>query len=612
MKLLWCDGLTRSRAVLASALYVLCAAGCEAGELWQDNMDQAPEVVSDPAEVSDPDVEDNSAQEPTPSQNSDPVDQNNTSPQPENNQQTSDHTTAPDRCAVPEPTPVRRLSHFEYWNTVRALFPGLVLPELELPADNRPHEFDNDADALKVTGTLVERYFEVGEAITDALVEQGLLVALAPCAASAPSTPEQIASCGRELVEVQGKRLFRRPLTPAQIDAYSVMFDQDPELAGATFAQRQALTLQLMLAAPEFLYRFEAPSDAVEPGVSQPLDAYGLATRLSYFLWGTMPDDELFALAEDGTLVQPGVLRAQAERMLADERSRETFTHFHEQWLDIERLGHVTKKEAEGFDDGLRDAMWAQGRMFIDEVLYNSDGTVEDLFVSPRTFVNAQLAGVYGVEPPAQGEWAEIMPEDRAGWLMQPAFLASHGHPDKPSPVLRGTFVLERVLCSGVGAPPPNAEAMGNAVEDMISGPLTNREVYDLTTNSELPCTACHQRINPAGYSLENFDTMGRWRSMEENGLPVDATGAFDDFSFDGPLEFAAQLGASPQVAQCVTKKWLRYAWSGGPLESSRCLIDDVLEAASVEGESVKIRDIQLAIVTHPWFAIYTAPEVEP
>ena len=595
-------------AAMTAALCVLCVVGCEEGELWQDDVVQGPEMKPD--ESMAPEPGDNSSEDPMPGQNAAPVAPNNTSPGPENNQQ-ANNTVSQDRCAVPASTPVRRLSHFEYWNTVHALFPGLTLPEIELPADNRPHEFDNDAEALKATGTLVERYFEVGEAITDALVEQEMLGGLIACASDAPSTPAQISSCGRDFVEAQGKRLFRRPLTTAQVDAYSVMFEQDPELAEATFAQRQAFTLQLMLAAPEFLYRFEAPSDAIEPGVSQALDAYGLATRLSYFLWGTMPDDELFALAEDGTLTRPEVLKAQAERMLADERSRETFTHFHEQWLDIERLGHVTKKEAEGFEDGIRSSMWAQGTMFIDEVLYNSDGTVEDLFVSPRTFVNTQLAAVYGVEPPAQGEWAEIMPDDRAGWLMQPAFLASHGHPDKPSPVLRGTFILERVLCSGVGAPPPNAEAMGNAVEDMITGPLTNREVYDLTTNSELPCTACHQRINPAGYSLENFDTMGRWRSMEANGLPVDATGAFDDFSFDGPLDFAAQLGASPQVERCVTKKWLRYAWSGGPLESSPCLIDDVLEAASASGGSVKIRDIQLAIVTHPWFAMYTAPEVE-
>ncbi|MEC9399920.1 MAG: DUF1588 domain-containing protein, partial [Myxococcota bacterium] len=293
-------------------------------------------------------------------------------------------------------------------------------------------------------------------------------------------------------------------------------------------------------------------------------------------------------------------------------RAREVFLHFHEQWLDLERLEVVVKKTEEGYDDDLRHAIHQQGMMFVEEVLYKDAGTVSDLFTSPRSFYNAQTAHLYGEEAPTGGDWSEVSPENRAGWLTQPAFLASHGHPDKPSPVLRGTFVLERVLCKGVGAPPPNAEAMGAAKAEEIMGPLTNREIYDLTTNSELPCTGCHVRINPPGYALEQFDTMGRWREMEPNGLPIDTSGELDDFNFATATDLAAQLGASPDVESCVTQKWLRYAWSGGPLESSTCLIEDVMTQASAgAGASPAIRDIQLAIVTHPWFALYTAPQPE-
>ncbi len=522
----------------------------------------------------------------------------------------NDDTPMPGVCDAPDPTPVRRLSHFEYWNTLHALYPEVAFPDIPLPADNRPHEFDNDAEALKATGALVERYMTIAKQLVGALRDADKLKTLVPCADPAPVERADILACGEEFVRTEGARLFRRPLTTGEVTEYMVLFE-DEELQEASFAQLQGYTLQLMMAAPEFLYRFEKPSQQIAPGESAPLDAWALASRLSYFLWGSAPDAELRQHAADGSLNDPEVLRAQAERMLADERARGVFVHFHEQWLDMERLDVVVKKDEENFDGALRDAMWMQGLMFIDQVLYADEGTIEDIFTSPRTFINDDLAPLYGEAAPAEQEWAEISPEGRAGWLTQPAFLASHGHPDKPSPVLRGTFVLDRVLCKGVGAPPPNAEAMGAAKEEEASGPLTNRELYDLTTNSEAPCTGCHVRINPPGYALESFDTMGRWRTQESNGLPIDTTGSFDDFAFDGAKDLATQLAASEQVETCVTKKWLRYAWSGGPLESSPCLIQDVIEEARSEGGAIRIKDLQLAIVTHPWFAMYTAPVPE-
>ena len=543
----------------------------------------------------------------TPSNNQTTVANNQTSP-PANNQTTPNPGMA---CDAPDPTPLRRLSHFEYWNTIYALYPGVNFPDVELPADNRPHEFDNDADALVVNNALVERYLDVAKTIVTTLEAQDRLTPLADCMPADGATREEIATCGEAFVRKEGARLFRRPLSDGQVQKYSRLF-RDDDLAEATFAQLQGFTLRLMLAAPEFLYRFERGTEDIDPGQSVALDAYALASRLSYFIWGTMPDEELMATAEDGSLLDPTVLEAQAKRLLEDERAREVFLHFHEQWLDLERLEVVVKKTEEGYDDDLRHAIHQQGMMFVEEVLYKDAGTVSDLFTSPRSFYNAQTAHLYGEEAPTGGDWSEVSPENRAGWLTQPAFLASHGHPDKPSPVLRGTFVLERVLCKGVGAPPPNAEAMGAAKAEEIMGPLTNREIYDLTTNSELPCTGCHVRINPPGYALEQFDTMGRWREMEPNGLPIDTSGELDDFNFATATDLAAQLGASPDVESCVTQKWLRYAWSGGPLESSTCLIEDVMTQASADaGASPAIRDIQLAIVTHPWFALYTAPQPE-
>lgn len=508
-------------------------------------------------------------------------------------------------CAQPDATPLRRLSHFEYWNTLHALYPEASLPNTELPQDARSYEFDNEAESMIASNVLTERYLEIAQGVVDALKASGEFSTMVDCAPTATDAAS-IKSCGETFVRQEGERLFRRPLTSEMVETYSVMFNED--FADATFEERQSLTLQLLLSSPEFLYRFEAPDEGVEPGASVPLDSWALASRLSYFLWGQAPDDELRELARTDELKDPAVLKAQAERMLDDPRSREVFMHMHELWLELERVEHVTKYEEDGFDHAMKDAMISQGMMFVDEVLYNDQGTIADLFSSTRTFVNADLARIYNVEPPEQG-WVEMNFEQRTGWLTQPAFLASHAHPDKSSPVLRGTFVLSRVLCTPPGAPPPAAEAAGNAIADEIVGPLTNRERYELTTNSQFPCTSCHQSINPLGYSMEHFDTMGRWIEKDSNDLNIETHGELGDFVFDDIQDLSKQLSTSNEVEACVTKKWLRYAWSNGPLESSSCLQEDVLEAARIAGDdSIKIRNIQLAIVTHPWFATYTAP----
>lgn len=515
-------------------------------------------------------------------------------------------TGSADDCAAQlKHTPVRRLSHFEYWNTLRALYPNVTLPDITLPADDRPHEFDNDGDTLTVSSALLERYLEIGRAVGESLGEE--IDALAGCSPDDPSDGAQVLACGQQFVRREGERLFRRPVTDAEVGKYSALFTK--EIPNATFRHRLRLTLQLLLGAPEFLYRFEAATDpSVGAGQSGQLDAYSLASRLSYFLWAAPPDAELLAKAADGTLLDADVLRQQAERMLDDERAKAPFLHFHEQWLDFERLDIVTKKAEDGFDDALRESVKEQGRRFVQTVLFDERGSLKDLWTSPRTFYDASLAPLYNVEAPAEG-WAEQDMADRSGFLTQLTFLASHAHPDKPSPVLRGTFILDRVLCSPVGAPPPNAEAAGNAKADELTGPLTNREFYTLTTASESPCIGCHVRINPPGFALEHYDTMGRWQQQEPSGLPIDASGTLDEFTFTSASELMSQLAGSERVESCAVTKWVRYAYAGGPLEQSSCMVEDLRETMNQHDGS--IRDLQLAIVTHPWFATYRAPAAE-
>lgn len=507
-------------------------------------------------------------------------------------------TTEPEAepaCRI-EATPLRRLSHFEYTRTLEDLFSDVELPAIDLPLDPRPHEFTNDAAALQPSVTLLEGYLEIAEQIAARATPSRLTCA--------PDSPEAEAACARAFVAEQGRLLFRRPLSAQEVETYAAMFDDAP--AEASFTERAQLTLQLMLTAPEFLYRFERARAPVAPGESGPLDAYSLATRLSYFLWGSTPDAALLDAAEAGRLDTPEGLRAEAERLLAHPKAREAFVHVFGQWLELDRIEYTTKIEEDGLDAQLRAAMREESERFAQRLF--EGGGVQELLTSERTEVNPRLAEIYGVPPPAEG-WAEVTLTDRAGILGQASFLASHAHPDKPSPVLRGVFLLDRILCMPPGAPPPNAEAMGVAAADEVEGPLTNRELYELMTAAD-GCRACHDTINPAGFAFESFDTMGRFRAVEPNGLEVDTSGQLGAIAFRDARDLVTQLAADPRVEACATKKWLRYAFAGGPVERQACVLEAVQQSARAAGGG--FRDTMLAIVTHPAFSTLTVPAEAP
>ncbi|TVR04578.1 MAG: DUF1592 domain-containing protein [Deltaproteobacteria bacterium] len=510
----------------------------------------------------------------------------------------------PAACGA-EVVPVRRLSHFEYRQTLRDLFPDVDLPNLDLPADNRPNAFDNDAESMLASSVLLERWMDIGLAIARTLGED--IRDLVDCR-PAEEAPAEWLRCGEAFLRDFGTRVFRRPLSDDEVEVYGTFFGEP--LDGAGFTERLQLTLQFLLAAPEFLYRIERPLEPLAPGEQGPLDPWALASRLSYFAWGSMPDDALLAAAADGSLLDPAVLREHATRLLADDRAREAFSHFHEQWFDVRRIQSTFKLPEDGLTEALRDDMREQARRFIHGVLFEEDGTVADLLASDRVFLNAPLAELYDVPVGATDDdgWFETRVDERVGMLTKPFFLASHAHPDKPSLVLRGAFVLERIMCVTLGAPPPNAESEAAAVEESIDGPLTNRQFYELIT-ADAACTSCHQSINPIGGTFEHFDTMGRFRTHEPNGLPIDSHATLRDWSFTGAQDMMEQLSSDDTVDRCMVQTWTRYAWGGAPVVQSTCHLDDLRARYHAEGGS--IRDLQLAIATHPHFATWVEPPAE-
>ncbi|MEM9192420.1 MAG: DUF1592 domain-containing protein [Myxococcota bacterium] len=502
------------------------------------------------------------------------------------------------------PTPLRRLSHDEYENTLALLYgERLTLDALALPADQVPHEFDNDAEGMIVTSTHAERYLDLATDLAGQLLQDS--DAMLPCT---PDSPAQWSACGEALVRQEGRRLFRRPPTDAEVEAYTQFF-RTPE-PNDTFQGLAELTLTLMLSAPEFLYRFENSVAGLEPGESGILDGYSLASRLSFLLWGTGPDDALLDAAEAGRLDDDAGLRAEAERLLDDDRARDAFVRFHGQWLDFERLTEVSKLPEDGFSDDVRRAMLEESERFIEHILFDGNGTLTDLLTSNTSYVNADLAGLYGVDAPAS-EWAEVTLPNRSGVLTQATFLASHGHPDRPSPVLRGVFLLERVLCEDVGAPPPDAEAMGMAAAEAIDpATATNRELYDASTASQPTCAGCHRIINPLGFAFEHYDTMGRFRITETNGRAIDASGSSEGLGeFQNAVELGELIARSESARACMVQKWARYSFAGGPMERAECFLDDL--ETTLNDHNGSIRELQLGLVMHPSFRLLVVPESE-
>lgn len=361
------------------------------------------------------------------------------------------------------------------------------------------------------------------------------------------------------------------------------------------------LVLQAFLQSPQLLYRTESLTDwnagRVEGGAVL-LDSYQVASRLSYFLWNTMPDDELFALADAGQLTDAEAVRAQAYRMLDDPRARQTVADFHEQWLGMDKfagLARVVPGDESG-DDGRFNASWQSSlEQFVQHVFWESGGDVAALLGSSSVFVDETLAPLYGVEP---GVFED---PSRAGILTQPALMSMLAHSEQSAPVQRGKFVREQLLCQQLPPPPPDVDTTPPDPDPSA----TTRERFR-QHSADARCSSCHRLLDNVGFGLEAFDHLGRFRA-EENGLPIDATGNLLDAgdpaiegAFDGALDLAARLAQSPQVEACLATQWFRYSMGRAEQDADVCSLEQVkAEFASSGGN---FRELLVALATSDAF----------
>ena len=439
-----------------------------------------------------------------------------------------------------------RLSRLEYNNTVRDLLGIDSHPADAFPPDGGGGGgFDNNSATLFIPPVLVEKYLSsAAELLAKAKV------------ATHPGD-------ARKCLEDFATRAFRRPVETAEVEALLGLF-REAEKRGDSFDDALRFALRAVLVSPHFLFRIEVPRGA-EP---QPVNDCELASRLSYFLWSSMPDDELFKIAAAQKLHEPAVLEAQTRRMLHDPKARAFAENFAGQWLRVQELQTSAQPDTNKFPEytaAVRDAMAAEPVEFF-HALLRENGSILKLLDADYTYANEALAKHYGLDVKGGGFQRVGLPDrHRGGVVTMGAVLTLTSYPRRTSPVLRGKWILEEILDAPAPPPPPVVKSLPSS--DKVRDGLTLRQQLEKHRRDE-NCAGCHKRLDPLGFGLENFDAIGRWRT-EIAGQPVDAGGEMvTGEKFTGPIELKKILLAhKDEFARNVTARMFAYALNRG-LES--------------------------------------------
>lgn len=506
----------------------------------------------------------------------------------------------PDQLVIGS-APMRRLSNIEYLNTMRALFSDVTPTVPALPADATVAGFENDAASLGPSDVRIARYEEIAFLFTrDATANDAALMRFTGCTSITTEVEQQ--ACAERFIDAFGLSTHRRPLEAEERTRYLALFDaqqRDIDFRGAI-----QLVAMAMLQGPYFIYRLELSGDSGGPTV--PLSGYELATRLSYFLWQSTPDDALMAAAAAGELNDPAQAEMHARRLLADPRATTAVIDFHRQWLSFDRIQAIEHQTRANDPEGVwtseaqRSAQEEMTR-FVGSV-FEREGTLTALLTSRRSYVNATLAGIYGVEGPSDdATFTEVeLPEDeRAGVLTRVSAMASHAHTGNPSPPLRGVYLMTHLLCEPPQSPPADAD-LTPPVAPPGSGPMTNRQLFEQRTG-HAPCNSCHTRIDGLGFGFEHYDERGVYLDTDE-GLPVDATGMLTGTDINGPydgaVELSERMATSRDVQACATERWFRFAAGRAPEARDGCVLGNLqTRLRQTDGD---IRELMIALITSP------------
>jgi hypothetical protein len=397
--------------------------------------------------------------------------------------------------------------------------------------------------------------------------------------------------CARRIVADLARRAYRRPPEAAEVDRL-LRFVEMAKQDGEPFEEGVRLALQAILVSPQFLFRIERDP---APGVVRRLNDFELATRLSYFLWSSLPDEELFDAARAGALSRSDVLRAQVKRMLADARSSRLVENFAGQWLELRNLESIRPdpKRFPDFDEPLRFAMRRETTLFFDAIVHE-DRSILDFIDGRYTYLNQRLARHYGIQGVEGEEFRKVALDggERSGVLTQASVLTVSSYPTRTSPVLRGKYLLENILGAPPPPPPPDVPALDESKAASAGGLREQMEAH----RANAICASCHSKMDPLGFAFENYDATGRYRTRDGKS-EIDSSGVLPGGqTFRGAAEFKQILrGQADEFARCLTEKMLTYALGRGLERFDRPAVEAIYRRMSQSGYRFSTMVLEIA-----------------
>jgi uncharacterized protein DUF1592/uncharacterized protein DUF1588/uncharacterized protein DUF1595/uncharacterized protein DUF1585/uncharacterized protein DUF1587 len=470
---------------------------------------------------------------------------------------------------VPTTSQLPRLTRAEYDKTTRDLLGLDVQPSSMLAPDT--------------LGSVDQRAWDGFQVAADSLATQ--VIGSTTARTKVLPCTQDTATCIGQFITAFGQKAFRRPLTTAEVARFQALYTNKATLTqGGTFDQAVQLILKSFLQSPSFLTKAEV-SEAAPDGANFALDSWEMASRLSYTLWGTMPDDNLFTAAQQNKLIAQSDILAQAQRMLMDPKARAKTAEFHRAYAlqggGDDRWAQAAHDPAlfPNFKTTTVPALTEEARRFFDYITYDLKGTFKDLILKPVAFINRDLAPLYGLPAASYGTdytMVDLDATQRAGVFTQVGWLASYSSYNRTSPILRGAFLEKQVLCRTIGAPPPGAteEPLPPVTPDIN----TNRKQVERQT-SGAACVGCHGPVvNPGGFALEKYDSVGTWQTAEKsNGVAIDSTADVaigpNTVHVTGPLDLMTAIANSPEAQNCYAQRLVTFSYDRALTNQDVCTI---------------------------------------
>lgn len=498
---------------------------------------------------------------------------------------------------TPGPGGIRRLTSSQMRYSLEYLLGGDAAATFDVWDDPQLHGFESIAAAELAIGANDVSSLEtaVTLAIDTSLADTSHVAAFAPCVSASPS-----AACYDEVATALARVAWRRPVEDDERERLVAIANAAQAWGSGDFNTGLKYELMAIFQSPNFVYQVEI---GVGEGARRPLDPYGMASRLSFFLVHRTPDVELLDAAEAGELSTDEGIRAQARRLLATPEARRSVDGFFAELYLIRDIDTITKDTTlyPQWGDSLAASMQEEMLRFLQDIVWTRNADSHEIFTSKKTFVDANMAPFYGAAPPASG-WAEIEladTEGRVGLLGKAGFLARFAHPDETSPTRRGRFYREKILCREIPPPPPGT----NQTLPEPAEPTTLKARLDEHTSNE-QCAGCHGLIDPIGLSFQHFDAVGQYREME-NGFEIDTAGKSVDIEFAGPSDLATY--AAENSAACFVQSFWRasmgHVEGEGEVEAMAALEADFADSG------YKIQDLMVELTVNPGFKTVGEPK---